>query len=406
MDPGERPFPCKIDGCRLSFTTEDHLIVHRQKHDTLLNLELPNKSNLFADQTPTPTRLIGKCEEVGLFEDLQNVNPFEETFRRAVEEKNAGSAENSSEKNITVLGPGAGNGDETLHTPHVFPLLERRDSHKLSKLIISRSNSKKDDVPINKTLHTGPVAEIRQSSVSKQKVFKNVSNKKPAVNILPKSTQPVILINRERDEGLSVFETSTPLHPVKAKLKKYLARNGPLVADEVPPSTTCTINTNKREISVVPDGKQVRSTPESVDQKHERWKAAAKRYRTRVKQNQNTLHRKNLELKEENLRLKTELAQMKSALSLHVDCSVTRALAAFATATSAGVTAGPSQVMCVPVVGQNQQQMRVVPMEEAASSQHDTVAATAPAVSNKTNPVYIILGGINTVINSEKPIKN
>lgn len=38
-----------------------------------------------ADQTPTPTRFIRNCEEVGLFQDLQNVNPFEETFRKAVE---------------------------------------------------------------------------------------------------------------------------------------------------------------------------------------------------------------------------------------------------------------------------------------------------------------------------------
>lgn len=45
---------------------------------------------LAADQTPTPTRFIRNCEEVGLFQDLQ-VNPFEETFRRAVEEGNTGT---------------------------------------------------------------------------------------------------------------------------------------------------------------------------------------------------------------------------------------------------------------------------------------------------------------------------
>lgn len=44
-----------------------------------------------ADQTPTPTRFIRNCEEVGLFQDLQNVNPFEETFRRAVESGNTGT---------------------------------------------------------------------------------------------------------------------------------------------------------------------------------------------------------------------------------------------------------------------------------------------------------------------------
>lgn len=48
--------------------------------------------SFLADQTPTPTRFIRNCEEVGLFQDLQNVvNPFEETFRRAVEAGNTGT---------------------------------------------------------------------------------------------------------------------------------------------------------------------------------------------------------------------------------------------------------------------------------------------------------------------------
>jgi len=33
-----------------------------------------------ADETPTPTRFIRNCEEVGLFQDLQNVNPFDGTI--------------------------------------------------------------------------------------------------------------------------------------------------------------------------------------------------------------------------------------------------------------------------------------------------------------------------------------
>ena len=38
---------------------------------------------IIEDQTPTPTRLIKSCEDVTLFQDLQNVNPFEETFQNA-----------------------------------------------------------------------------------------------------------------------------------------------------------------------------------------------------------------------------------------------------------------------------------------------------------------------------------
>lgn len=56
----------------------------------VLNLGLGHKGNIFADQTPTPTSFIRNCEEVGLFQDLQNVNPFEETFKKAAEAAKTG----------------------------------------------------------------------------------------------------------------------------------------------------------------------------------------------------------------------------------------------------------------------------------------------------------------------------
>lgn len=68
---------------------------------------------LLADQTPTPTRFIRNCEEVGLFQDLQNVNPFDETFKKAIQNGKCGS---SYIPDIS--------GDDTLHTPHIFPHIE------------------------------------------------------------------------------------------------------------------------------------------------------------------------------------------------------------------------------------------------------------------------------------------
>ncbi|CAG0893695.1 unnamed protein product [Darwinula stevensoni] len=38
-------------------------------------------------ETPSPTKLITTCEEVGLFQDLPTSNPFDEVFRRAAEGK-------------------------------------------------------------------------------------------------------------------------------------------------------------------------------------------------------------------------------------------------------------------------------------------------------------------------------
>lgn len=112
MADTEKMFVCSSFGCNMSFTDEDQLLVHKKKHDMILNLGNSSKNSGFvADQTPTPTRFIRNCEEVGLFQDLQNVNPFEETFRRAVESGNTGT--------LTV--PEAGLTDDTLHTPHIFP---------------------------------------------------------------------------------------------------------------------------------------------------------------------------------------------------------------------------------------------------------------------------------------------
>ena len=82
---------------------------------------------VIADETPTPTRFIRNCEEVGLFQDL-NVNPFDgntyklqrscpnitiylvlEQFRRAAE--------------THLSPPSLPTSDDVLHTPHVFPVL-------------------------------------------------------------------------------------------------------------------------------------------------------------------------------------------------------------------------------------------------------------------------------------------
>lgn len=40
--------------------------------------------NLISDQTPTPTRFLKNCEEVGLFNEL--ASPFENEFKKASED--------------------------------------------------------------------------------------------------------------------------------------------------------------------------------------------------------------------------------------------------------------------------------------------------------------------------------
>lgn len=105
----------------------EHSRSSRPKIGITLNLELGNKNAFSSDQTPTPTRFIRNCEEVGLFQDLQNVNPFDETFKKAAELVKSGSL------HIPVAST-----DDTLHTPHILPHTIEEHS---DKFVISRVSS-------------------------------------------------------------------------------------------------------------------------------------------------------------------------------------------------------------------------------------------------------------------------
>ncbi|XP_034838544.1 uncharacterized protein Atf-2 [Maniola hyperantus] len=152
MEP-EKPFACSMPDCGMTFTNEDHLHVHTKKHDMVLQLGMGQKAAFVADQTPTPTRFIRNCEEVGLFQDLQNVavNPFDEGFKRAMETKHG----------MHTL-EGQSSNEDLLHTPHlVFPL-ESGDctlytANNQRNITISRSSSDE----------SGAVKEYETTKISK-----------------------------------------------------------------------------------------------------------------------------------------------------------------------------------------------------------------------------------------------
>ncbi|TNN60337.1 Cyclic AMP-dependent transcription factor ATF-2 [Liparis tanakae] len=81
----DRPFQCTAPGCGQRFTNEDHLAVHKHKHEMTLKFgPARNDSAIIADQTPTPTRFLKNCEEVGLFIEL--ASPFDHDFKKASED--------------------------------------------------------------------------------------------------------------------------------------------------------------------------------------------------------------------------------------------------------------------------------------------------------------------------------
>ncbi|KAL1272642.1 hypothetical protein QQF64_028504 [Cirrhinus molitorella] len=82
----DRPFVCTAPGCGQRFTNEDHLAVHKHKHEMTLKFgQARTDTVIIADQTPTPTRFLKNCEEVGLFSEL--AGSFEQDLRKTQEDE-------------------------------------------------------------------------------------------------------------------------------------------------------------------------------------------------------------------------------------------------------------------------------------------------------------------------------
>ncbi|KAF7654273.1 hypothetical protein LDENG_00071700 [Lucifuga dentata] len=80
----DRPFVCSAPGCGQRFTNEDHLAVHKHKHEMTLKFgPARTDSVIIADQTPTPTRFLKNCEEVGLFNELASSFEQDDEDKRA-----------------------------------------------------------------------------------------------------------------------------------------------------------------------------------------------------------------------------------------------------------------------------------------------------------------------------------
>ncbi|CAK1593106.1 unnamed protein product [Parnassius mnemosyne] len=155
MEP-EKPFACSMPDCGMTFTNEDHLHVHTKKHDMVLQLGLEQKAAFVADQTPTPTRFIRNCEEVGLFQDLQNVNPFDEGFKRAMETKHGISSLEGA--NVATTS------DDVLHTPHlVFPIIDSGDC----ALFSTTNNQRNITISRSSSDESGAVKEYETTTISK-----------------------------------------------------------------------------------------------------------------------------------------------------------------------------------------------------------------------------------------------
>uniref|UniRef100_A0A8C5M3Z8 Cyclic AMP-dependent transcription factor ATF-7 n=1 Tax=Leptobrachium leishanense TaxID=445787 RepID=A0A8C5M3Z8_9ANUR len=106
----DRPFVCSALGCGQRFTNEDHLAVHKHKHEMTLKFGPPRTDSvIIADQTPTPTRFLKNCEEVGLFNDI--ANSFEHEFKKVADDEDERKVplkpQVSSTPTPTIVRPGS-----------------------------------------------------------------------------------------------------------------------------------------------------------------------------------------------------------------------------------------------------------------------------------------------------------
>ncbi|XP_063065438.1 cyclic AMP-dependent transcription factor ATF-7a isoform X1 [Engraulis encrasicolus] len=151
----DRPFVCNAPGCGQRFTNEDHLAVHKHKHEMTLKFgPARTDSVIIADQTPTPTRFLKNCDEVGLFNDI--ASSFEQEFRKAQEDD-----DKRAKNPLQLTTPSAGGVlDMSLQTPSDVKVKEEEPVEVDSsppgspESISSRSDSGRESV--GRPKHTPP----------------------------------------------------------------------------------------------------------------------------------------------------------------------------------------------------------------------------------------------------------
>ncbi|XP_017096729.2 cyclic AMP-dependent transcription factor ATF-2 isoform X1 [Drosophila bipectinata] len=296
-----------------------------QAKDITLDLSLGQKTLFAADQTPTPTRLIKNCDEVGLFEDLQHVNPFDIGFQRAAEQNVSGTPKRPEAPPVD---------GESLHTPQVFPL-ENASTPGPSGNTVSRSDSC-SNVDVEQLLATSatplnseppatslaveppplqliqpqvftwvlpaqscpvPLVEAKKSHSNSTRPF--ILPKPSAETSKKKRPEPILVsCNTPNPEPSSASLTPTSQLPIKERLKAILHSN----------------NLNRRPFSTSPQVVRSKDAKDRDADCMERRRVAARRYRNKVRNEHKDLLKQNNQLQQENHELREMIARLEKEL--------------------------------------------------------------------------------------------
>lgn len=267
-----------------------------------------------ADQTPTPTtRLIRNCEEFGLFDDLKHVNPFEETFRQAIDGKGRSSNISlTTQKSLELI---KCNDEETLHTPipckYTISNAEKEtkttpNDSSTAKLsgdlhMVQSTKAVTTTTPIRKKMNWPKGLEHSEKSP-------DTTGRKSFRKIHPK---PV-----------TVSTVSNISNPIKEKIRQSLLKFQLMHNDKNPTNANVSISNvdipKKENKSKVIRMKKNNSKDGSAN---ERNREAAKRYRNKQKILHDKLLIRNAQLEAEVVQLRHHLEIFKKA---HEKCSVTQ----------------------------------------------------------------------------------
>ncbi|XP_018337905.1 PREDICTED: cyclic AMP-dependent transcription factor ATF-7 isoform X2 [Trachymyrmex septentrionalis] len=445
MTDSEKLFACSTSGCNMSFTNEDQLTVHKKKHDMMLNLNNNSKSAGFVDQTPTPTRFLKNCEEVGLFQDLQNVvNPFEETFRRAVEAGNTG----------TLIVSEAGITDDTLHTPHIFPYisdvlpansqilsednvevpLAEKDEEKESAIKTDECNSiklntnetqelmkdstvtsaKGDTLPADiiasntnipiapKLSPTQPTSHLSINGEEVQLLLKTADGKLMQLCATPVS-EPSNISNVNTEQQTVIIKTEPALRCAmklepkktvisrlslaKMKLKQSLSKNAQnQKAIENYAKTDVTAASKKEGIKKTIDQLKKKDILERNRASSMRARAKRKEWIQELQRTVTNVNEANTALQMEVKTLRKEVARLKALLLAHKDCPVTKAM-------QKGIILGPKlisvdnpEILTMPICSTNG-----VPVKRSVSytTEIPSMSTKKSIMSITKNPVIL-----------------
>jgi len=114
-------FFCSENGCNQTFASKDRLVAHETKHQMTLKLGVKGANYLSealtVDQTPTPTRFLQYGNQVGLFDELTNPNPFDIDFKAAQKEGSKARRANQTFSQISSL-----NANKPMHMLALSPV--------------------------------------------------------------------------------------------------------------------------------------------------------------------------------------------------------------------------------------------------------------------------------------------